>query len=71
MSATAIDPSHLVALIGAAKAHADTLGTGTEEIGRLLDEAMTGARALAARDGRADEGLRLDQLTTDNDEGVS
>ena len=70
MSALPSSLSHLVALIGAAQAHAETLGPEAGEARRLLGEALAAARSADGRGGRPDEGLRPEDLTTDNDGGM-
>ena len=62
------DLVHLVALIEAAKAHATRLGSGAGVILDELEQALLAARALESHAGKADEGLRPQELTTDNDE---
>ena len=68
MPASEHDLAHLVALIESAKAHADATGPEAQGIGRLLDEALLATRNLQARGGVADEGIRSEDLTTENDE---
>ena len=58
---------HLVSLIEAARAHADTLGVNAGTTVGLLDEALVAAHAIEAHQGHADEGIRPGDLTTDND----
>ena len=61
------DLAHLTSLIDAAKAHAARLGPEVRAVSGLLDEALAFVREMQAHGGRADEGLRPDDLTTDND----
>lgn len=65
---TSTDPiAHLCALIGAAKAEADRLRLDSANIPGLLAEALREAEAILAHGDRPDEGLRPQQLTTEND----
>ncbi len=68
MSVSQHDLNHLVALINAAKDHAQRLGPEVEPVRRLLDEALLVVRDVQAHGGKADEGLRPQDLTTGNDE---
>lgn len=68
MSSSAHDLAHLAALIEGAKVQSDAGGPELARVGRLLDEALASVRALRGRDGKADEGLRPEQLNTENDE---
>ena len=61
------DLTHLISLIEAAKAHAVGLGPDEGTVSGLLDQALLAVRALDAHGGTPDEGLRPDELTTDND----
>jgi hypothetical protein len=54
-------------LIEAARAEAERLKPDTANIVQLLGEALLQARNIAGHGGRPDEGLRPDQLTTEND----
>ncbi|MDB5512523.1 MAG: hypothetical protein JWR08_2006 [Enterovirga sp.] len=67
MSASRHDLAHLASLIDAARAHAAGLGVECGETVRLLEEALSRVRALEGRGGQADQGLRPQQLTTEND----
>lgn len=60
------DLVHLVSLIEAAKAQAVKLGAAGSVVDHL-DQALSVAQALDAEGGRANEGLRPEDLTTDND----
>jgi hypothetical protein len=68
MTSSQHDLSHLIALVEAAKAHAARLGPEVGPVSRLLDEAIVRVRELQANGGKADEGLRPQDLTTENDE---
>lgn len=68
MTSSDRDFQHLVALIKAARAEAERLGSGAEPVIGALDEAERSAQALLADDGRPDEGVRPNNLTTENDE---
>ncbi len=68
MSAPPHDLAHLLASIEAARAHAERLGPLARRVAALLEEAALTARSLQAHGGRPDEGLRPEQLTTENDE---
>lgn len=61
------DVTHLASLIEAARSQAQKLGPAAGAVASCLDEALTAARSLEAKGGRADEGLRPEDLTTDND----
>lgn len=61
------DRQHLVALIEAAQAEAVRAGEGASAVRTSLEQALLAARGLAASGARPDEGLRPDELTTDND----
>ena len=61
------DLAHLLSLIEAANAQAAKLGDSGRSVSGLLDRALLGARALDTRSGSAKEGLRPEDLTTDND----
>jgi hypothetical protein len=67
MNISAHDIAHLTALIEAAQAEAERLRPDTANIVQLLGEALLQARNIAGHGGRPDEGLRPDQLTTEND----
>jgi hypothetical protein len=67
MSPDRPDLVRLVSLIEAAKAIADRLGCRAGTTGSLLGEALIAARATESRGGRPDEGIRVADLTTDND----
>ena len=58
---------HHVTLIEAAKNEAERLQPDTANIAQLLGEALLQARNISGHGGRPDEGLRPDQLTTEND----
>ncbi|MBM0204827.1 hypothetical protein JNW90_18425 [Micromonospora sp. STR1s_5] len=62
------DLAHLEALIEAAKAHAVRLGPEVRGICSQLDQASAFVRELQSNGGKADEGLRPQDLTTQNDE---
>ena len=68
MTVSQHDLEHLAALINSAKAHADRLGPEVRAVCSLLGESLTVVRELQGNGGKADEGLRPDQLTTENDE---
>ena len=68
MPVSSHDLTHLVALIEAARSHAQRLGPEVAAACRSLDEALTTVRDLQGNGGRADEGLRPQELTTENDE---
>ncbi|MBV9078254.1 MAG: hypothetical protein JO048_12310 [Methylobacteriaceae bacterium] len=61
------DLAHLVALIEAAKSAADRLGPAAGASADHLGRALDAARSAAGREGRPDEGIRPESLTTDND----
>ena len=65
------DPHHnlarLSSLIEAAKSQAEKLGASGRSVSDLLDQALHSARALGGRVGSMEEGLRPEDLTTDND----
>lgn len=67
MTVSQHDLSHLTALIEAAKAHAAGLGPDLRAVSGLLDESLTFVRELQHNGGKADEGLRPQDLTTAND----
>jgi hypothetical protein len=67
MSASQHDLTHLAALVEAANAHAVRLGPEVGPVCRLLDEALATLREVQANGGRADEGLRPQDLSSDND----
>ena len=67
MPASHSDLTHLISLVEAAKAQADRLGHDAGTTAGLLEQALVAARAISAHGGTPDEGLRLDELTTDND----
>lgn len=66
MSSTPPDIAHLVALIEAAKAEADRLGAPAAGVSRQLGQASAQARS-AQTGGGSNEGVRSEDLTTDND----
>lgn len=68
MTVSSHDLAHLTALIEAAKAHAGRLGPEMRAVCSLLDESLTRVRDLKSNGGKADEGLRPQDLTTENDE---
>ena len=68
MPAAHHDVVHLISLVEAAKAQAAKLGADAGTTGALLEQALLAARELEARGGRADEGLRPEELNTANDE---
>ena len=61
------DLAHLVALIAAAQDEAARLGARAEAVRARLETAAAQARALEQPRGQADEGVRVDDLTTAND----
>ncbi len=61
------DVAHLASLIEAAKSQAEKVGPPAGAVASRLAEALVAARSLEAQGGRADEGLRPEDLTTDND----
>ena len=67
MAASPSDLQNLISLIEAAKAGADRLGPDAGTTSGLLDQALIAARAIKAHGGTPDEGLRPEELTTDND----
>ena len=67
MSTAHHDLAHLLALIEAARSHAARIGPEVGSVSRLLDEAVVAVLALEGHGGRPDEGLRPQDLTTDND----
>lgn len=60
--------AHLASLIEAAKVQAESDGPELGRVARLLGEALAAVRGLRANGGRADEGLRPEELNTENDE---
>jgi hypothetical protein len=68
MTASQHDLDHLAALVEAAKAHAARLGPDVGPVSRLIDDALAMLREVQANGGRADEGTRPQDLTSDNDE---
>jgi hypothetical protein len=60
------DPHHLVALVEAALAEARRSGQTASAVATSLEQALLAARGLAAP-GAPDEGVRPENLTTDND----
>ena len=68
MTVSTHDLTHLAALIEAAKAHSVRLGPEVRGVCSLLDEALTVVRALQSNGGNANEGLRPEDLTTENNE---
>ncbi|NNM72237.1 hypothetical protein [Enterovirga aerilata] len=68
MTVSQHDLAHLAALIEAAQAHAGRLGPEVRAVCGLLEEALTIVRELQSNGGKADEGLRPQELTTENDE---
>lgn len=67
MPTAAPDTSALLALLAQAAAEADRLGPAGVSVRHHLDEAAAEARSVAARDGKPDEGIPVDALTTEND----
>ena len=67
MNISAHDIAHLSALIETAKTESERLKPDTANISELLGEALLQARSIARHGGRPDEGLRPDQLTSEND----
>ena len=66
MTSIGHDPTHLLRLVEAARAHA--AGLDAHAVVATLDEALRGVRALAAGRGDGpDEGKRPEELTTEND----
>jgi hypothetical protein len=61
------DLLHLSSLIEAARSQAGKSGPELASVGRLLDEALATLRELQASGGKPDEGLRPDELNTEND----
>ena len=57
----------LVRLLTEARSEADRLGPCAKAIAQHLGEALTEARALAAHNGRPDEGKRPEELSSAND----
>jgi hypothetical protein len=55
-------------LIEAAKSHAARIGPEVRAVCSLLDESLTVLHELQANGGKADEGLRPQDLTSENDE---
>ena len=68
MTVSQHDLAHLAALIEAAKAHAARLGPEVRAVCSHLEESLTLVRELQSNGGKADEGLRPQDLTTENDE---
>jgi hypothetical protein len=68
MTVSQHDLAHLAALIDAAKAHASRLGPEVRGASSQLDQASAFVRELQSNGGKADEGLRPQDLTTQNDE---
>ena len=68
MTVSSHDLAHLSALIEAAKAHAVRLGPEIRAVCSLLEESLTVVHELQGNGGKADEGLRPQDLTTENDE---
>ncbi len=62
-----LDLDRLVSLVDDAKAAASKLGPGLDRVADLLARALDDLHAIQAHGGRPDEGLRPDQLTSDND----
>jgi hypothetical protein len=67
MAASHSDLQKLISLIEAAKAGADRLGPDGGTTAGHLDQALVAARAIDAHGGRPDEGVPVENLTTDND----
>ena len=67
MSASEHDLQHLVALIEAARAQAGRAGAVAAQVAASLDQAARSTRALLAGGGQPEEGLRPEDLTTEND----
>lgn len=71
MSPPSTDMSHLAALIDAARAEADRLGPAARDADAHLAAAARVIRPEPGQSpkegGRPDEGIRLGDLTTDND----
>lgn len=67
MSASQHDLDHLAALVDQAKAHAERLGPDVGPVARLLGEALVSLREVQENGGRADEGTRPQDLSSDND----
>ncbi len=68
MTVSQHDLAHLAALIEAAGSHAGRLGPEIQPVRSHLEESLTILRELQSNGGRADEGIRPQQLTTENDE---
>ena len=68
MTASQHDLDHLAALVDAAKSHAERLGPDVGPVSRLLEDARATLRDLKANGGRADEGMRPEDLSSENDE---
>ena len=67
MTTAASDLDTIVSLVEQARMAATRAGSGLEHISELLGRALDDLHALQARGGRPDEGLRPDQLNSDND----
>ncbi len=67
MTASRHDLDHLASLVNAAKAHAERLGPDVGPVSRLLDDALVMLLEVQANGGRADEGTRPQDLSSDND----
>jgi hypothetical protein len=67
MNISVSDLAHLSTLIETAKKEAERLKPDTANIAHLLGEALLQAHSIARHGGRPDEGLRPDQLTSEND----
>ena len=59
--------AHLIALVEAAKQEADRLGSGAAGPAGHLEQALSAAQALSGSGTRPDEGVRVEDLTTEND----
>jgi len=67
MNISVPDLAQLSALIETAKKEAERLQPDTANIAQLLGEALLQAQSITRHGGRPDEGLRPDQLTSEND----
>ncbi len=68
MPNTAPDLAHLVALMEAARAEAERLGPAAETFATRLAALAQEAGSLTGRGGKPDQGTRLGDLTTANDQ---